>query len=97
MLDDMFDGLFGPHEARKKQDWEEIVLLISHDVAHAGGNLLQHSWRPGKVRQRVNVWVNGLGGLFIDLVWSCMMSVVLLFPPIHAEALHLRVSPLNTS
>ena len=51
---------------------------------------LQHVSAPGQQRQRINVGVHGVLAVRAQLVWSSMVCVVLLLPPVHAEALHVQ-------
>lgn len=84
----MCHRLLTPRKAGKQQDWEEEVVLCPHKHPMRGvGQGLQHLYTPGYEWQCVNVWVQCGLAVMIKLVGSCVVRVVLGFPPCWAEPL----------
>ena len=80
--------LLTPRKAGKQQDWEEEVVLCPHKhPVRSVGQGLQHLNTPCYEGQCVNVWVKWGFAVVIQLVGSCMVRVVLGFPPCWTEPL----------
>lgn len=80
--------LLTPREAGEQQDWEEEIMLCPHKHPMRGvGQGFQHLNTPGYEWQSVNVWVQCGLAVMVKLVGSCMVRVVLGFPPCWTEPL----------
>lgn len=80
--------LLTPGKASKQKDWEEEVVLCPHKHPVRGvWQGFQHLNAPCYKRQCVDVWVQRGLAIMIQLIGSCVVRVVLGFPPRWTEAL----------